>query len=167
MRARFILFLLTIISANSSKIIGQQLETEHHHHEHSYELGLSLGLAYLLEDEIKAPSSHIHLVKRLGPENFLKRIAIGLGAEYIFTEHTHLSFLGSISYNPVAALIIDMSPGILISEHENNNEIQYITHLELTYEFDLNSFGLGPVIGIAFSGDDLHYSFGIHIGKGL
>ena len=160
MKTKPIWCLLIIVITNPGKLIGQEQKHEHHHHEHSYEIGISLGLVHLKQDGINAPSTHVHLFKRLGSENYLKRVAFGLGVEYIFTEHIHLGFLGTISYNPVGALIIDISPGLLISEHDNEKETQFISHMELTYEFD-------PVVGVAFSEDDEHYTFGIHFGKGL
>ena len=56
---------------------------------------------------------------------------------------------------------------MLISEHNSKKEIQYITHLELIYEFDMGSFGLGPVAGMIFSGGEQHYMIGVHFGKGF
>lgn len=144
------------------------MENEHHHHHgHAYELSLSLGLAHLKDEGDNAIGSHIHMLRRLGSGNELERISIGFGIEYIHTEHIHLSFLGTLSYNPIAALIVDISPGMLISEHNSKEEIQYITHLELTYEFDLDTFGLGPVVGMIFSDNEQHYMIGIHFGKGF
>ncbi len=167
MRIRLIWCLLTVIIVDAGEIMGQQIEHKHHHHDHLYELGVSLGLVHLMEDDINTTSSHVHLFRRLGSENYLEKTAIGIGVEYVFTEHTHLSFLGTFSYNPVGGLIIEISPGILISEHENKKEIQYLSHIELTYEMDFKSFGFGPVVGVAFAEDDRHYTFGIHLGKGL
>lgn len=169
MSKRLIWLQLTIILLTyPHAIFAQQLKNErHHHNEHVYELGISLGLAHLKKEGDNAIGSHVHIFKRLGSGNELERIAIGFGIEYIFTEHSHMSFLGTLSFNPFAAFIIDISPGILKTEHDSEKEIKYITHLELTYEFDLNSFGLGPVVGTTFSGDDQHYMIGLHFGKGF
>jgi len=144
-----------------------QDNNEHHHHGHLYELGLSAGYSHLQEENENAAGAHLHFLRRLGEDNGLEKFSLGLGVEYLFTEHTHLSLLGTISYNPFADFIIDFAPGVLISEHENKSELHYITHIEFTYEFDLHGFGFGPVLGFAFSEDDRHYMIGIHFGKGL
>lgn len=166
---KFYFYCLALLLMSTVSLMGKESGHNHlhHHHGHNYELGLSLGYTHLTEDKINAPSSHLHLTRRLGSENAIQRFSLGLGAEYIFAEETHITFLGSFSYNPVAAFIIDLSPGLLIAEHEGETEYQYISHLEFTYEFDMHSFGIGPVFGVAFSSDDRHYSVGIHIGKGL
>ena len=106
-------------------------------------------------------------MKRLVSDDFWNRVALGVGIEYIFTEHTHYSILGTISYNPTGGLIIDIAPGILITKHEDKTETHFITHIEFTYEFDFESFGFGPVAGIAWSQEDKHYMIGIHFGKGM
>ena len=147
---------------------GQEHDHHAHHHEgHVYELGLSASVTKIVPEDLTAPSMHIHLNRRLGDENIWQRLAVGLGVETIFTEHLHYSFLASFLYNPFAAFIIDVSPGILLAEEEDGNIREYLTHIEFTYEFDLGYIGIGPVIGMALSSEDTHYAVGIHIGRGL
>lgn len=158
----------TFVSVLLNTGFGQSTEHESHHHADSeYELGISFGLSHLTDEGENALGSHIHLLRRLGSEELSEKIALGLGFEYIFTEHPHYSLVGTVSINPIWALIFDISPGILITEHEGSKEKQFVTHLELTYEFEYRNFGIGPVIGLGLSEDDNHYMFGIHIGKGF
>lgn len=159
----YILLLLVLTTGH-----GQTVGHESHHHAHSdYELGVSLGIANLIDEDEYAPSMHLHISKRLGSSELLERISLGLGAEYIFAEHQHYSFVGTISINPIWAVILDISPGILITEHEGSKEKQFVTHIELTYEFEYKEFGIGPVIGLGLSEEDNHYMIGIHLGKGF
>jgi hypothetical protein len=152
----------------SSSIFGQSSEHDSHHHADSkYELGISVGITHLIHENENPFSAHIHLLRRLGSDTLSERISLGLGFEYIFSEHEHYSVVGTISINPIWALIFDISPGVLITEHEGTLEKQFVTHLEMTYEFDYNNFGIGPVIGYGFSQDDNHFMFGIHLGKGF
>jgi len=118
------------------------------------------------EDET-APSLHLHASRRLGSEGFKQCLSAGLGFETIFTEHLHYSFLASVSYNPIAAFIIEIAPGVLYVKEENESITEFLTHIECMYEFDLGYIGIGPVVGMALSSEDTHYAVGIHIGKGL
>ncbi|MBN2001149.1 hypothetical protein JW935_26640 [candidate division KSB1 bacterium] len=146
-----------------SSVAFCQLHSHHHHHEgHKYEVGLSIGAAHLDREGETVPSTHIHAMRRIG-----EKTALGLGAEYFFTEHTHYSLLGTISYNPCLAFILDISPGILFSGHDGAQETHFVTHIELTYEFDLGVIGIGPVVGVGFSKEDRHYLAGFHLAKGF
>ena len=152
----------------SNAIFGKADDHKHHQHaENNYELGLSLGLVHLANENENSLNTHVHFLKRLGSENIYDRIFLGLGLEYIFSKHKHYSLVGTISINPILAFIFDISPGIIVIEHDGSNKIQFVTHLELTYEFEYKNFGFGPVIGIGLSNDDRHYAIGIHIGKGF
>ena len=157
-----IMFMLTGL------IFGQSSEHHAHHHADSdYELGISAGISHLVHENENPFSAHIHLLRRLGSDGLKERISLGLGFEYIFSEHAHYSFVGTISVNPIWALIVDISPGVLITEHEGSLEKQFVTHFELTYEFDYKGFGIGPVVGFGFSEDDNHLMAGIHLGMGF
>ena len=112
-------------------------------------------------------SAHVHVLRRLGSEKLWERFSAGAGFEYIFSEHEHYSIVGTISVNPIWALVFDVSPGILVTEHNGSKEKQFVTHIELTYEFHCKHFGIGPVIGYGLSKDDNHYMVGLHIGKGF
>ena len=142
-------------------------KTHHHHAGHVYELGISTSMTLIKPEDETAPSVHLHLHRRLGSENIKQRLSVGLGVETIFTEHLHYSLLASFSYNPFAALIIDVSPGVLFVEEEDESIREYLTHIELTWEFDLGHIGIGPVVGMALSSEDTHYAVGVHIGRGL
>ena len=147
--------------------LGQTSDHHHHHEDHLYELGLSLGLAHLERESDNAFGTHLHLMRRMADEGPGEKAALGFGVEYLFTEHTHISFLGTFSYNLHKALWLDIAPGLLISEHEGETESGWIAHIEFTWEMDMFSIGLGPVLGVALSEEDRHYMIGIHIGRGL
>jgi len=114
----------------SNNIFGQVSEHDYHHHADSeYELGISIGIAHLVHENENPLSAHIHLMRRLGSEKMWERISLGLGFEYIFSNHEHYSVVGTISINPIWSLIFDISPGILITEHDGSEEKQFVTHL--------------------------------------
>jgi len=169
MSTKFFYFLILAFTVTLSNTAFGQISGQkpHHHEGKKYELGLSLSLAHMEKENENALNTHIHLMRRFDPDNNWKRIALGLGFEYFFTEHKHYGLLGTVSINPIWDLICDVSPGILFTEHNNSQETQYVFHLELTYEFDMENFGIGPVIGMGLSEDDRHFTVGIHIGKGF
>jgi len=126
-----------------------------------------VGLSHLVHENENAPGAHIHLLRKLGSEGLIERFSIGVGLEYLFTDPAHYSAVGTLSFNPAWALIFDISPGILFTEHEGEKEKLFVTHIELTYEFHFHEFGIGPVVGFGISEDDNHYMFGMHVGKGF
>lgn len=154
-------------------IVSFTLLAQHHDHEgHShgdsnYELGLSLSVSRLVDENATAPSVHLHFMRKLVSESILSRISIGAGIEYIFSKHLHYSVVGTISLNPYSAFKIDVSPGVLVTDHEGEKEQQFVTHIELTYEFEYLGIGFGPVIGYGFAKEDKHFSIGVHLGIGL
>lgn len=157
-------------------IITFAINAQHNHnHDHSghshgdsnYELGVSFGIANLIEEDVNAPSAHIHLSRKLAESGLLNRISLGAGFEYIFSEHTHYSIVAGFSVNPYSHFKVDIAPGILITEHEDEKEKQFVMHFELTYEFEFKGIGLGPVIGYGLAKEDNHFMAGFHIGIGL
>lgn len=157
-------FTLIFVMIFSNSVFGQ---SSHHHADSRYEFGISVGLAHLVHENENSLSAHIHFLRKLDSENTWERISLGLGFESIFAEHKHYSFLGTISINPIWDLIFDISPGILITEHDGSSERQFVTHFELTYEFEYKSFGIGPVLGFGVSENDNHLMVGLHLGKGF
>ncbi|MBU1099109.1 MAG: hypothetical protein KKA84_01805 [Bacteroidetes bacterium] len=166
MTSKFTVLLFVFALSLSNILLAQDSDT-HHHHDSDYELGFSFGLNHLVEENETPLSAHIHLLRKLGDENIWERIALGLGYEHIFSEHTHYSVVGTISINPIWHFVFDVSPGVLITEHEGSNESQFVTHIELTYEFEVGEIGIGPVVGYGVSSEDNHYTIGLHIGIGL
>ncbi|MBI9071850.1 MAG: hypothetical protein JEY94_09640 [Melioribacteraceae bacterium] len=160
-------FTSVVINAQHEKHDHEQEHEGHAHGSHDYEFGISVGMAHLSEEDENAPSAHLHLLKSLGSEGMLSKFSLGAGFEYIFTEHTHYSIVGTISVNPISAFILDISPGLLFTEHDGESENQFVTHMELTYEFEFHGFGIGPVVGVGFAKEDNHLMAGIHIGKGF
>jgi hypothetical protein len=168
MKIRSHLFFIFVLVVSRITFTQSDDHDQHHHHEGSnYEIGLSPGIAYLAHEEEYAPNVHIHLMRRLGSHDYWNRWAVGLGVESIIIEHMHYSFLATFSYNIIGSFIIDLSPGLLLTEHDGVQESQFITHIEMTYEMDFHGIGIGPVMGMAVSQEDEHYMLGIHIGKGL
>lgn len=161
-----VVFFFILILSNT--VQGQSSEHDSHHHgESKYELGISAGISHLIHENESPFSAHIHLLRRLGEEGLRERISMGLGFEYIFAKHAHYSFVGTVSINPIWDLILDISPGVLVTEHEGNLEKQFVTHFEMTYEFHLEEFGIGPVVGFGYSEGDNHVMIGVHLGKGF
>jgi hypothetical protein len=147
-------------------LIGQEhdqdhSEHEHHMHDHSHHLGLALGPVYVPDEEEFAPGAHLHYAYLfdIGKEQF----GIGLGLEGIFDEHGHYSTSLNLSYLPIHQWTITMAPGIQFGEDER----QFTTHFETSYEFIWDRLHLGPVFEYAYAADDAHYMLGLHLGLGL
>ncbi|MFC2133863.1 hypothetical protein ACFLTH_04540 [Bacteroidota bacterium] len=142
-------------------------EAHHAHGDHQHEVGVSLGATYLEHDEAFAPIIHLHYSKRLGEDDLLKHFGIGVGLETIIFEEMHYNVMGVLNVYPSGGLEISISPGILFIEEDDDYTSAFSFHTEIGYAFDFGFVEAGPVIGASFSGDDKHYSIGIHFGKGF
>ena len=161
---RFFSGLLLFAFVGTGQIHAQN-EHHHHHEGHPYEIGLSLGAAQLEPDGERAFGGHLHGMRRFGDEGILRRFSAGIGVEILLTEHPHYSFMGTLAYNPLLSFILDVSPGIVWTEHEGETESHFLMHIEMLYEFDFHAFGLGPLIGMAMTEAHNHYMIGLYIGK--
>lgn len=150
-------------------VAAQSDKHEEHqaHGDHIHEVGVSLGITHLEHDDEFAPIVHLHYSKRLAHESFMKHFGIGLGLEAIIFEEMHYNVMGVFNIYPSGGFEISLSPGILFVEGEEEFTSAFAFHVEMGYSFDLDFIEIGPVIGASFSGDDEHYSIGVHIGKGF
>ena len=132
----------------------------HHEHVHKWEIGIANGLVYFLNEQEFSYGLHTHIVRVLGESHF----AIGTGYERIFDEHGHNTVIGVISYLPVEGLALTVAPGIAFS---NTGLVEFSTHLEMTYEFEIKNYHVGPLVEWAIEPDEMHFTIGIHVGFGL
>ncbi|NLB92200.1 MAG: hypothetical protein GX792_02130 [Bacteroidales bacterium] len=141
---------------------------DHHGHEHTdlhkYHFGVGGTVAYLKGEPGFAPGAHLHFIRQFGHQN---RWGIGLGFEAIFDEHKHNGVNFLINCHPLKHLSINAGPGVVLSEHDGENERKPAFHTEAVYEFNVGKFHLGPMAGFGFDREDAHFSVGVHVGMGL
>jgi hypothetical protein len=142
-----------------------------HHHDHAHDIsGLELGASagYVeLQGGDGAISLHLHAMKRLGDEGLSQSVAIGPGTEFIFGDHEHYTVMLSLTVYPWRGLTLTVAPGIEWATHEGEWESRYATHVEAGYVFEVGKYDVGPTIGYSASGDEDHYSIGVHAGLHL
>ena len=141
-------------------------ESNHvHNHGHNNEFGMAIGMVPGHEDEENAMGLHLHYIKGIGEDN---DFGIGISLETIFDEHQHNSISLIALYHFKNGLTIAYAPGILLSEHEDENEdhseFEFTQHFEIYYEFELEKFHIGPQFDIGFEDGDIHYMLGLHLG---
>ena len=132
----------------------------HHEHVHHFEIGVANGLVYLKNEQEFVYGLHLHAVRAIGETHF----ALGVGYERLFDEHGHNTASGVISYLPIGGLVLTAAPGVAFT---SAGETEFSTHFEVTYEFMLNKFHIGPMLEWALEPDDMHFTLGLHIGFGL
>ena len=154
---RSILIVSVLIFLRGSSIAQHE---DHHEHVHKFEIGIANGLVYFLNEQEFSYGLHIHIVRVLGESHF----AIGAGYERIFDEHGHNTVSGVISYLPVEGLALTVAPGIAFT---NTGSLEFSTHLEMTYEFEIKNFHVGPLVEWAIEPDEMHFTIGLHVGFGL
>ena len=139
---------------------------EHSHsHNHNNEIGMAIGIVPSHEDEDNNLGLHLLYIKGIGEHN---DFGIGISLETIFDEHQHNSISLIGLYHFKNGLTIAYAPGILLSEHEDENEhhseFEFTQHFEIYYEFELEKFHIGPQFDIGFEDGDIHYMLGLHLG---
>lgn len=162
--ALFLMFSTTLFSQTEENEHEPHHDDSHNHHEihHNFEIGVSNSLIYFINEKEYAYGTHLHLAYNIPNTKF----GIGLGFEKIFDEHKHqtIGILGS--YRPFEGLNFTLSPALSF-EGNDTSDINFAIHFETGYEFELQNFHLGPVIGIAYEPEDYHLSLGIHIAYGF
>lgn len=131
----------------------------HEHEHHKNEMGIANSPVYLLHEKNFCYGLHIHYIRNINNS----KLGLGLGFERIFDEHKHNTFGLVAKYRIIDELSFIVSPGIML-EDENLNKINFALHLETEYEFDIDPFCIGPVVGCAFDSEDIHISIGVHFG---
>jgi len=147
---------------------GTHDHADHRYHHHpSNEIGVSLGYVHLDHEDESAAGVHLHYMRRLEGEGVLEHLGLGFGLETIFADELHLNPMLTLGIYPWRGLSIGISPGIMIAEHDGENETRFSTHVEAMYGFHVGDFELGPVVGFAQAGDDRHLSLGLHLAMGF
>ena len=138
-------------------------EHEHEHeHEHNQEIGASVGPVYFINENEFGLSTHIHYVYNLRDSKF----GLGAGYEHIFSEIKHRFVGAEINYRPIPALTLNLSPGVAF-EGDQNVSKDFALHFEVSYEFELGAFHIGPVVEAAWHANEYHISAGVHFGVGF
>ena len=141
-------------------------EIDHvHNHDHNNEIGMAIGIVPGHGGEGNNLGLHLHYIKGIGNHN---DFGVGISLESIFDKHQHNSISLIGLYHFKNGLTIAYAPGILLSEHEDENEhhseFEFTQHFEIYYEFELEKFHIGPQFDIGFEDGDIHYMLGLHLG---
>lgn len=159
--------IISIIFLCSFTLFAQKQADMHeneneHEHNHSQEIGASVGPVYFINDNEFGLSTHIHYVYNL-PET---KFGLGVGYEHIFSKIKH-NFVGAeINYRPISPLTLNLSPGVVFEGDKNVNK-DFALHFEISYEFELGAFHIGPVVEAAWHAKEYHVSCGAHFGVGF
>lgn len=146
-------------------LAGEKCNHAHHRHDLSGpELGMSAGYVHLEEEDEDVPGVHAHVLQRLGDDGIRRRLAIGAGAEYLFSEEQHYALMLSLAAYPWRGLVLSVSPGLQWAEHEGQTEAEYSTHLEAAYVFVVGEVDVGPVFDYSSTKDEEHHMIGFHLG---
>ena len=157
------IFYLLLLFFTIGEIAAQDHDHhEEHEHHHEHEIGASVAPVYFTKAGELSFGTHFHYTYNFPHTKF----GLGLGYERIFDEHKH-NFIGlELSYRILHPLSINFSPGLSF-EDEHKDEKEFDFHFETVYEFEFNSFHIGPVMELAYHPEDFHISLGVHIGLGL
>lgn len=138
---------------------------DHRHsdyHSHKSEIGIAIGPGINISESEWAVAFHFHYLRSFGKN---ERFSTGPGFEAFLDDHRHLSFLWSLGYRPVHPLYFGISPGFSFEPgHSDHMELEYITHFEVLYEFELENFHFGPMLEYATGKEDSHLVTALHIG---
>ena len=157
-----ILLLMCVVNNLNAQSKGHSEAHHNHHDHHRNEIGIANSAVYFVNEKELAYGFHIHYMYYIEDSKF----GMGLGYERITDKHKHNTFGIIGSYRPIDKLSFSLSPGITFEDEESSN-IHFALHLETAYEFEINNFHLGPVLGFAYDPEDYHISLGIHIGYGF
>lgn len=154
--------LMIVLSLNMFAQKSEHSDKELNNHEHhKNEIGIANSPIYFLNEKVFAYGLHFHYVRNISKSKF----GIGLGYERIFDKHKHNTFGFVVAYRPIEKLNFNVSPGLTFED--NNSKTNLALHFETSYEFEIKDFHIGPVFEFAYDLEDIHISFGIHVGYGF
>ena len=156
------LFPLTFIAATLISVCGhaQDEENEGHHH-HKNEISAATGIVPLVAEDKLTVGFHLHYIRGVGKNS---RFGVGVGLETILDEHKHYTLSVVLQYRIHKGLILAIAPGLLMRKEGSANVFQFAQHIEITYEFELKKFHIGPVAELGIELTGIHYMGGIHFG---
>lgn len=152
------LFFALIATILASPLYAQEEDIHEHHHKHN-EIALGTGVVYMPHERTWGYGLHLHSVAGI-----TEWMGLGAGYELILGEHTHHTVSGLVHFHPFHPLDINLGPGLVFPDEENNN-YRFKMHVEVAAVFEMGEhLHLGPSIDTGFGKEDLHITFGIHIG---
>jgi len=154
--------LLSLSSATFAK--EQHTNTHHEHDKHDIEMGVSVGYAYLEEENEGGTNLHLHIMKKLSGEGIQKYLSVGIGFETIFAHEQHNAAMLALGIHPWNNVVFTVSAGTEWAKHNGVTESGSVMHLEATYLFEAEGYHYGPVVGYAKTHEDQHYTVGMHFG---
>jgi len=158
---RFILIITLFFTGFASNLVAQTVEHPDNHEYHKNEIGVANSAVYFIKEQVFAYGLHMHFVRNIPKSKF----GIGLGYERIFDEHKHNTIGLLATYRPIDRLSLNVSPGLTFED--KSSMANFALHLETSYEFEINSFHIGPALEFAYDSEDYHISFGLHVGYGF
>ena len=140
---------------------GQEADHQHsddHHHRHN-ELGLGTGPVLLLGESTWGYGLHLHALAGIN-----EWLGAGVGYELILGEHLHHTVSGLVHFHPFHPLDINVGPGLVFPDNENS-QYRLKFHIEITAAFELGEhIHLGPSIDTGIVKENMHLTFGLHVG---
>lgn len=147
-------------------------ETEHHDHNdhqheehmhlaHKNELAVAGTFVHFPDENETAFGMHLHYIRNIANLKF----GVGAGFERILDDHGHNTIGLILSYRPVHALSLNLTPAVLFEDKAA--DYRAALHFEIAYEFIAGPLHLGPIIDFGIDKEDYHVSAGLHMGFGF
>ena len=152
-----VIWLLTCSTLLEAQQVSNSQSYDHHHKHH--ELGIGTGVVLFPEASSLGYAIHLH-----GIVGITEWMGIGPGYELILGEHTHHTISGLLHFHPFHPIDINLGPGVVFPDEELS-EYRFKLHAEIATVFELGEhLHLGPSVDAGIGKEDLHITFGIHLG---
>ena len=141
-----------------------QAKNHSEHINNGYHIGAGAGVAWLSEKSGEYSNYHFHLLKSI---RHSEKWQFGIGYETILGNEAHHVFNIPLVYSPIHQLSLKVGPGLLFTRENNKMEINFTTHIECIYEFEIGNIHLGPMIGFGADKHGTHIGMGVHLGLSI
>ncbi len=149
---RLITFLILIVFTISVSFSQDQSVKDEQNH-----VSLSIGGVNLFNHD-PGLGVHSHYIRKIGKSIF----GGGVGIEAVFGDHHHYTGSGILEINPYKGIIVAYALGLSFEENTSNPYLS--NHIELAYEFEVDSFTFGPVVELSIETEENHFMLGVACG---
>jgi hypothetical protein len=156
-----VFLVITVSNVQAGPHPSEMRDSLEQHHHHGNEIAISTLPVYFVKEKMVAFGLHSHYTRRIADSDY----GLGVCAERTFGSHGHYTAGIMGTWMPGERLNLSISPSL--SFENFHSKADFGMHFDVSYEYDIGRFHVGPDFEAAYDPEDVHLSLGLHVGYGF